>query len=40
LTDEDADHEYVLDITVHTKNNFTARETFNFKLINALFTPN
>lgn len=40
LTDKDPNYNYILNIVIHTKNNFTAEESFNFKLINALFTPN
>ena len=39
MTDQDPNYNYVLDITVHTKNNFTVEKSFDFKLINALFTP-
>ena len=39
LTDQDTNYSYTLNIIVHTKNNFTVEELFDFKLINALFTP-
>lgn len=40
LTNESSNNNYTLEITIHTKNNYTAKDSFNFKLIDSLFTPN
>lgn len=40
LTDADPNYHYILDIIIHTKNNYTAKNSFDFRLTNSLFTPN